>query len=147
MKKLLLSLSVVALLGTLASCSKDDDKPSKVFTAEVDGDDFSAEDIEGYLDDDVIYIYAEDGDLEFEIGISTDDVDAGDDVDLSTGDAFIWYTNDDDSFFSFDGELSVDVLTDSRFEGTFDNVEMEAFTTTDQIEATDGVVKTEVEEF
>jgi hypothetical protein len=149
MKKLLLSLSVVAFLGTLVSCSKDDSGPSNVFTAEIDGDEFSADEIEGYFyssDDEVeVYGYTEDDENGFVIYFSTDEVEEGETYDFSDLEISIAYFDEDDNvYFPVSGEMDVTTLTDSRFEATFE-FDGEDFSS-EEIEVTDGVVKSDLEE-
>ena len=149
MKKLLLTFSVVAALGALASCSKDDDGPSNVFTAQVDGDDFVADEIDGvfWSDDDEVYVdgYTDD-DNGFSIYFSIDEVEEGETYDLTDFEIYmVYYDEDEASFIPVNGEISVTKLTESRFEATFE-FDGENYGSGDEIEVTDGVVKADLEE-
>jgi hypothetical protein len=147
MKKLLLSIAVVAALGTFASCSKDDSGPSNVFTAEIDGDDFTADEIEGIFwadDEDVDVVGYTDDEDGFVITFNTDDVEEGETYDLEDLDIFIVYYDDDgNGFYPVTGEMHVTKLTDTRFEATFE-FDGEDFSG-EEIEVKDGVVKADLE--
>lgn len=150
MKKLLMILLAAASIGMLASCNKDDDGgPSTVLTAEVDGDEFTADDVEGWIDGDEVWIYGEDDDDNMlDILYSTDDVEAGETYDVEDGDVMLYYYNDsdDDTFYAIEGEVDVTAASDTRFEATFEFGASSDFVNVD-FDVTDGVVKVSLEEF
>jgi hypothetical protein len=148
MKKLLLMLLAAAFVGTLSSCSKDDDGPSTVFTAEIDGDEFEVDDIFGYVDGDDVWVYGvDDDDNSIDIYFTTDDVEEGDTYDVEDGDVtMIYYGEDgDEAYWAASGELDVTKLSETRFEATFE-FEGDDFSG-NTVDVTDGVVKTPLEDF
>lgn len=142
-------LLAAASIGMLASCNKDDDGgPSTVFTAEVDGDEFTADDIIGWIDGDDVYVYGEDDDgniIDFDFTL--DDVEGGESYDIEDAEIFAAYYNEDDEeyFYAVTGEVSVTTASESRFDATFE-FDGTSFNGAD-VEVTDGTVKTPLEDF
>jgi hypothetical protein len=147
MKKKLITLALCAFAVAFVSCNKDDDSgPSKAFNAEVDGEDFKAEDIEAFRDDDDIEVYADDDDGNyFLIHFNAEDIEEGESYDLEAGGEIrISYQNDDDNVFSpVNGEIKISKLSDTRLEATFE-FDAEDFNG-EEVEIKDGVVKVTLE--
>jgi hypothetical protein len=146
MKKKFITLALCAFVVAFVSCKDDDSGPSKVFTAEVDGDDFKAKDIEGYNDDDDVEIVAgDDDDNYFAIHFNADDLEEGETYDLDgVGDINIVYVTDDGTtFFPASGEIKITKLSDTRLEATFE-FDAQDFDG-EEIEIKDGVVKVTLE--
>jgi hypothetical protein len=124
MKSLLCSVSVVVLLGGLSGCGKNDaPAPSNVFTAQIDGVDFTADEIEGvvWADDDVDVVGYTDNQNGFMIFFKKDEIEEGETYDLEGTRILITYVHDDDNtYYPSIGEMHVIKLTDTRFEATFE---------------------------
>jgi hypothetical protein len=150
MKKILTILALLIFTATFLSCDKDDASPSKVFTATVDDDEFKADEIEAFIDDDMVEIYAEDKNGNyFTAFFNADDFEEGETYDFEDDFADLegefYYANEDDEFFyPASGKLKITKLTDSRLEATFEFT-AEDLSSGDEIEIEDGVIKVTLE--
>ena len=147
MKKLLMSLSVVALLAGMSGCSKDDPAPSKVCSARIDGDLFEASLIEGSYDaDNNVTVEGYEGASQgFTFTFNLDEVEEGETYDIENFEFGAGFLSDDGEFFlAVSGEVHVTKVNNTRFEATFEFTG-EGFGGGD-IEVTDGVIKTDLVE-
>jgi hypothetical protein len=150
MKKIVTLLVLITFAATFSSCKKDDESPSKVFSATVDDEDFKADEIEGYIDGDMLEVYAEDKDGNSFFGyMNSDDFEEGETYDFEDDfdelDAEIYYvTEDEEYFYPTSGKLKITKLTESRIEATFEFT-AEDFSSGDEIEIEDGVIKMSLE--
>jgi hypothetical protein len=150
MKKLFTIIALFTVATAFLSCSKDDESPSNVFTATVDDDEFKADEIEAFIDDDMVDIFAEDKDENyFTIYLNANDFEEGKTYDFEDdfvgSQGQIYYTNEDgDTFYPTSGKVKITKLTESRVEATFECT-AEHISSGEEIEIEDGVIKVTLE--
>jgi hypothetical protein len=152
MLKLKNSLLWLAIVVLIVACSDDDenDSPSQVLTARIGTKDFSANEIEGYRfesNPNNIVVQGFNEDEGFIIAFQLDEVEVGS-YDLVTEEVTLNYflppaqPGFPDTYVPISGTIDVTVVTDSRFEATF-NAVVESIDGT-QFTITNGLVKSNV---
>ena len=142
--KTLPALASIACLGIFAGCNSDEATPLNIFTAEVDGHEFKADEVEGYAYDSEVEIfgYRDDEEEGFMVYFNSDAINEDVTYDLNTGDVVIEYFSDDNYYSPTQGTVHVTKSTNSAFEATFEFV---SDLSGREIEITNGVIEVTLE--